>query len=301
MAVEGSRSFSQKKMSFHADMDVLWFNVGELDLYAAEDTVYMIVPMLDNMSEAFDTGNDLFLKAPELSSDINRQWFHDNAGNIIELMQQIQVEETGKTITDVDGTVSREYRVTIPQGTGGFLWELLGMDAPEYDITVSIYLTPRYHMRRIEMDLSDLVEDTTLVVDGEDVGTLILTRRLPENEQAVMTAVRNSDITYTNVITMNLAYYTNTSDVYEADMYLTIDPQEDYTGLKISDITVTKGDATLAEGSFEGTVSKTQDLPDVFADITMDLNTIETIRWEDIRNDTEGFINDMIERAKENM
>ena len=85
-----------------------------------------MVPMLDNLSYAMTTSNTYFKKAPELKHDIDQEWFHDNFSNIIELTRQIQNEETGKTRTDSDEVKSHEYLVTIPEGSGGFIWELLG-------------------------------------------------------------------------------------------------------------------------------------------------------------------------------
>ncbi len=87
-----------------------------------------------------------------------RNGFTTTFSNIIELTRQIQIEETGKTRTDSDDVKSHEYLVTIPEGSGGFIWELLGMDTPDYDIRVSVSDRPvpdepyggrsvRYHRR----------------------------------------------------------------------------------------------------------------------------------------------------------
>ena len=71
-------------------MDVLTLNVGEMDFYMNPNTVYFMVPMLDNLSYAMTTSNTYFKKAPELTHDIDQEWFHDNFSNIIELTRQIQ-------------------------------------------------------------------------------------------------------------------------------------------------------------------------------------------------------------------
>lgn len=151
MDISGERSFTQKKLSIISDMDVLTLNVGEMDFYMNPNTVYFMVPMLDNLSYAMTTGNTYFKKAPELTHDIDQEWFHDNFSNIIELTRQIQIEETGKTRTDSDDVKSHEYLVTIPEGSGDFIWELLGMDAPDYDIRISLYLTGLCRMSRMEI------------------------------------------------------------------------------------------------------------------------------------------------------
>lgn len=301
MDVEGERSFSNKEMTWHADMDVLWFDVGEMDLYAREDTLYMVVPMLDGMSQAFVTGQDLFRKAPELTSDLDREWFRDNLGNIVRLMREMEIEETGKTIED-EGRTSKEYRMVIPQGSGDFLWELLGMEAPDHDIVLSVYLTPQNHMRRMEIDLSQSVKGLSLVVDGEHVDRCILTRELPDQERVTMTVVRNGDITYTNLLSLDIAYSTYRGDVYRAEMAVELDPEEEGTKIKVSDLEVKKNEeTTLAEGSFEGRIQKTQGLPDLLMETGMDFDAIEKVEWEEIRRDTEGFMQDMVEKAKGNL
>ena len=172
MDISGERSFAQKKLSIISDMDVLTLNVGEMDFYMNPNTVYFMVPMLDNLSYAMTTSNTYFKKAPELTHDIDQEWFHDNFSNIIELTRQIQIEETGKTRTDSDDVKSHEYLVTIPEGSGGFIWELLGMDTPDYDIRVSLYLTDLCRMSRMEVDLSDITEGASMIIDGTDVTKL---------------------------------------------------------------------------------------------------------------------------------
>ncbi len=301
MDVEGARSFAHKEMTMHADMDVLWFNVGEMDLYAREETMYMVVPMLDGLSQAFVTGENLFPKAPELTSDLDREWFHDNMGNIVALMQQIDISETGRTIND-DGKISREYRIVIPQGSGGFLWELLGMEAPDHDIVVDVFLTPQSRLRHVEVDLSRSVEGLSLVVDGEKADRCIITRELPDDERATLTVARDGEITYTNLFSLTADYETNTGDVYQARLSMELEPEENGAKMKISDMIVTKNDeTTLAEGSFDGTLVKTSDLPDLFADVGVDLDAIEKVTWEEIRRDTEGFVRDMVQKARDSL
>lgn len=302
MDLQGARSFDQKKLTLHADLDVLWLSVGEMDIYGQEDTLYLVVPMLDDLSEAFVTGQSLFQKAPDFTSDITPEWFRSHAKDIVTLMRQIQVEETGKLLEDDNGQKNKEYLVTIPKGCGEFIWELLGMEAPDYDVVLSVYLTPSCHLRRIEMDLSNIMEGASLVVDGEDAGTCIFTCELPEEEQMVMTFTRDASITHTNVVEVVARYATNQGKEYRADMYLTIAPGEDACRIKVSDMKLVAGeDETLAEGSFEGEIKKAEGLPDLFAGVQTDLDAVERIEWKELREDTEGFLLDLIEKAKEAM
>ena len=63
MDISGERSFAQKKLSIISDMDVLTLNVGEMDFYMNPNTVYFMVPMLDNLSYAMTTSKYLFQKS----------------------------------------------------------------------------------------------------------------------------------------------------------------------------------------------------------------------------------------------
>ena len=48
--------FAQKRISSKMDMDLLWVDMGELDFYAEDQTVYMEAPLLgDDIGYAFPT------------------------------------------------------------------------------------------------------------------------------------------------------------------------------------------------------------------------------------------------------
>ena len=46
------------------------------------------------------------------------------------------------------------------------------MDTPDYDIRVSLYLTDLCRMSRMEVDLSDITEGASMIIDGTDVTKL---------------------------------------------------------------------------------------------------------------------------------
>ena len=96
--LEAVRSFPQKRFAVTALFNVLWLEAGEVEVYAEDETIYLLVPMLDNLEKAFPTGINLFMKLPDLTSDLNHEWFRDSASDILELMQEIQIEETGNRL-----------------------------------------------------------------------------------------------------------------------------------------------------------------------------------------------------------
>lgn len=301
MDISGERSFAQKKLSIISDMDVLTLNVGEMDFYMNPNTVYFMVPMLDNLSYAMTTSNTYFKKAPELTHDIDQEWFHDNFSNIIELTRQIQIEETGKTRTDSDDVKSHEYLVTIPEGSGGFIWELLGMDTPDYDIRVSLYLTDLCRMSRMEVDLSDITEGASMIIDGTDAGTCILSYEMPNGERLTLTYVRNPSVTHVNFIYMDCLYETNQGDNFTASGYITTQPDDNGCEINVKNLSVMQGDDLLGSFSFIGTITKEKNLPDVFRGADLDSPNMEHIDWQTVRNDTEGFIQDVIDEAKKRL
>lgn len=301
MNISGERSFEQKKLSIISDMDVLTLNVGEMDFYMNANTFYFMVPMLDNLSYAMTTNNTYFKKAPEFTHDIDQEWFHDNFSNIIELTRQIQIDETGKVHTDSAGKKSHEYLVTIPKGCGGFIWELLGMETPDYDIRVSLYLTNLCQMSRMEVDLSDITEGASMVIDGTDVSTCILSYELPDDERMTLTYVRNPSVTHVNFLYMDCLYETNQGDDFTASGYITAEPDDTGCKINIKNLSVNQGEELLGNFSFVGTITKKMSLPDIFRNADLDSPDMEHIDWKTVRNDTDGFVQDVIDEAKKRL
>ena len=249
MDISGERSFAQKKLSIISDMDVLTLNVGEMDFYMNPNTVYFMVPMLDNLSYAMTTSNTYFKKAPELTHDIDQEWFHDNFSNIIELTRQIQIEETGK----------------------------------------------------MEVDLSDITEGASMIIDGTDAGTCILSYEMPNGERLTLTYVRNPSVTHVNFIYMDCLYETNQGDNFTASGYITTQPDDNGCEINVKNLSVMQGDDLLGTFSFIGTITKEKNLPDVFRGADLDSPDMEHIDWQTVRDDTEDFIQDVIDEAKKRL
>lgn len=63
---------------------------------------------------------------------------------------------------------------------------------PRYDVVCSMYLTKHNHLRRLSVDMSDVLDGASMVVDGEDVGTAYMYYELPDDERVEMKMVRQS-------------------------------------------------------------------------------------------------------------
>lgn len=294
MDINANRSFFQKRLGSHATLKLLWLEVGDIDFYAENDTVYFVVPLLGDFGYAFPTGIDLFMKMPDLTSDIDQKWFHDNAGNIVTLMQEIGIEETGHIIVDEDGTSSEEFVITIPEGSGAFIWELLGMDKPDYDVIVSMYLTSQNHMRQMSIDLSDVLEGASLVVDGQSVGSMLFSYELPEKEKIELTMVRNPN--FQHRIDTTMTYYTNISEVYRMSSYLTWAEEDKGFSFQLKDLRISRDETMLASGYLKGSIVPLTEACDVFEGKDSYLYSLESLDWREVRNDTEGFINEIINK-----
>lgn len=300
-SIKGERSSSQKKFSLKSDLDVLVLDVGELDIYADTDTIYLNVPLLGGIAYGFNTGEDLFRQAPNLTSDINREWFHNNKRNIYNFVNSISIEKTDQIYIDEDGTEASEFSITIPQGEGDFIWELLGKEAPDHDIKCSVFLDKSNHARKVVFDLSYKRDGEYAAIYGKNLGTFELYVPLPDDELVITTIKRNGDTSYTNAFTNNISYYASTGDVYTIDHGILLNQLENGYKIEATDLVLARNDTILAEGYIKGKISTVENMGDVFENAGADLSSVEVIDWNTIKNDTASFIDDVISKARENV
>lgn len=292
--LEAVRSFPQKRFAVTALFNVLWLEAGEVEVYAEDETIYLLVPMLDNLEKAFPTGINLFMKLPDLTSDLNHEWFRDSASDILELMQEIQIEETGNRLVDEDGTESEEFVITIPEGSGQFIWKLLGMEAPDYDVTVSVYLTKGNCLRRMTVDLSHVLEGAVFMVDGKEVGKAIFTYALPDEESVEITFLRNP--AYRRWMDIEASYYANTGEVYGVSAALKWEETEPGFSVHVNDILFTCDGKSLGEAYFVGEVVPIEETEDMFGGKASYLYGLEKTDWRSIRADVSEKIEEMLEK-----
>jgi hypothetical protein len=303
MDVQGERSFEQKKFAASADMNVVFLEVGDAQVYAEDEMAYMVVPMLDNLSYAFDTDMNLFFKAPEFTSDINQEWFNANKGNILQLSKEIAIEKMDE-IVDENNWVSTGYKVTIPEGSGGFIWQLLGVEAPDHDVVSVVYINPACQIRRIEIDLDDAIEpgstiqSAKLVLDGTNMGNMYFEATLPDDETVISNVTRNGDYLFTNYIDFETKYFTNAGETYAASGYMTWEKIDGGVSVEVHNMEITDSKGTIGKIYFRGNVNKSHISHDVFEKAPVDLYSIEVISWKKLRDDTEGFVRDMMSETK---
>lgn len=290
-SVEGVRSLPQAESSLNSTLSLLGRDVGDLMLYAKEEDVYVIVPMLDDFSYAFPTGTDLFLRMPDLTSDLNQKWFHENAKNIIQFSREIDVVETGNTIKTANGRVSNELYITIPEGSGLFIWDLLGMEYPSYDVNVSLYLTDKNRFRRMEIDLKDVLPGAMLIIDEEHAHTGSFYYELPDNEAVALTMVRDGE--HKNKISFLVSYTTNQAVAYSVEGDLYWSELEKYSSIKCKNVTVKKGNKTLATAYFSGELTPLTESPEIFEKAPYHFNTLTKRDWKEIRDDTDSFMQEI--------
>ena len=299
--IKGERSASQKKFSCKSDLDVLVMDVGQMEVYAEDQTIYLVAPMMGNISYGFDTGNDLFLTAPNLNNDINRAWFHDNKTNIFNFVRNIKIDKSGAKYIDEDGTECDEFNITIPKGQGDFIWKLLGMETPDHDIKCSLYLDSNNHTRKITFDLSHQTKGAYISVYGKDLSTIEIYSPLPDSEQVRVTITRNGETNYTNSFSDNVTYTTSVGKIYTLDCNVLLNYVDDGIKAEVSDFTINENEKTLAEGYLKGKLSKKENMGDVFENAKVDLSNVTVIDWNTIKNDTASFIDDVISQARDNV
>ncbi|MBR5636878.1 MAG: hypothetical protein IKW81_08130 [Pseudobutyrivibrio sp.] len=298
-SIGGERSATQRKFSCKSNLDVLVLDVGELDVYAQDKTIYLVAPLLGDISYGFDTGSDLFLTAPNLTNDINHQWFHENKKNIFNFVRKIDIEKTENIYVDEDGTESEEFKITVPQGEGDFIWKLLGMKAPDHDIICSIFLDEHNHTRKMTFDLSYKTKGAYISILGKNCSTMELYAPLPDNEQVIATIKRNGNTNYTNSFTNNITYTTNLGGTYSFDCNTLLNYVDDGIKFEMTDFSVMQNKATLAEGYVKGKIATVDNMGDVFNGT--DFSDVTIIDWDTIKNDTASFVDDVISKARENV
>lgn len=299
--IKGQRSTNQKKFSCKSDLDVLVMDVGSVDFYAKDQTVYLSAPILGGLAYGFDTDSNLFLEAPDLTNDINHEWFHNNKKNIFNFVRNIDIKKTDVVYVDEDGTKCDELKITIPQGEGKFIWDLLGMDIPDHDINCSVFLDKHNHTRNITFDLSYKTEGAYISISGKNFSTIELLSPLPDNEKVVATIKRNGENNYTNSFVNNITYTTNLGKKYSMDFNMLMNFVDDGIKFEATDVTIKNDDLVLAQGYVNGRVATVENMGDVFENAGVDLSDVEVIDWDTIKNDTASFIDDVISKARDNV
>lgn len=299
--ISGERSCSQKKMSCEADLRAVVLTLGEMDLYADTNMIYFMVPLLgDDVAFAFDMESDLFKKGPEFTSDISREWFHDNAMNIVNFLRSIEITETADTYVTDDGEETTGYHMTIPKDQGQFIWDLIGMDSPDYDMEMTIYLDKHYHTQKLVFDLSHSIDGASLSILGENSSTAVMYVPLPDDEEAIMTITRNGDVKYTNSFDCEMVYNANNGKVYTMTSNIVINFSEDSAKTEVKDIVLKEDNITLCTAFTEARITKESGLKNIFRDLDeASLIEIERLDWKQVRDDTEDFAKELIEKSND--
>lgn len=77
--------------------------------------------------------------------------------------------------------------------------------------------------------------------------------------------------------------------------HITWQEAEDGFSLKATDMVMTCDGDTMAKGYFKGQMRKvTEGLPDLFGDQADYIHNLEALDWKEVRDDTEGFVNDVL-------
>lgn len=300
-SIEGERSIVQKKFSCNSDLTVLVLDVGALNVYAEDDTIYLVAPMLGDISYGFDTDENLFLEAPNLNHDITQEWFHNNKKNIWDFVQSIDIQKTDQVYVDEDGTESSEYSIVVPEGEGDFIWEMLGSDPPDHDMKCSLFLDKYNHTRKVVFDLSYKTEGAYIAFYGNNCNTMEIYSPLPDDETVSVTIKRNGDNNYTNEYTNNITYTLANGDTYSIDSKGFLNINDEYIKLEVSDINICHNKEVLAEGLVKCSMEKVDGMADIFESAGVDLSGVEVIDWSTIKNDTASFVDDVIVQARKNV
>lgn len=297
--IHGVRSFEKKQMSVKADAKVLFVNVGEVDFYAVDKTMYVIVPSLKNLAYSLTTDADLYWKAPKLNGNLDAAWFRENAANFIEFAGDIEMEESGVELVDDDGTVSTEYLIKIPKGKGEFIWELLGMDIPDHDIDLSMYITRGCKIRRVSLDIDSIIPDASITIDGLSLGNVTLTKKLPDNEDITVTIVKRGDYLYSNCVDIGFTYNTKDGVKYTGNGSLVYSKADKGYDIQLKRMKAYKDGALIGQVYANGNIFSTSIDYEPVSDSPIPLDSIKNYEWEELRDNMDQFLQDVMEDVKE--
>ena len=79
---------------------------------------------------------------------------------------------------------------------------------------------------------------------------------------------------------------------------MTWEPIDEGVSIEIHDMEITDSKGTIGKVYFRGNINKAHIDHDVFENNTVDLYSIEVISWKRLRDDTEGFLRDMMSETK---
>ncbi|MBE5968939.1 MAG: hypothetical protein E7242_01765 [Lachnospiraceae bacterium] len=292
--ISAKRSFDQKRLSADVGLNLLVFEAGNIEFYAENSSLYMDAPILGNSSYSFDSVINFFPKMPNLTDNPDSKWYSDNLWNIIQLIREMDVEALESDYTDAEGVKCDAFKSTIHKGSGHFIWELLDMEDPDFDIAFTAYLTPSNKLRKIEVDLSPILPGAYVVLEGCDMEKVNFSYELPDNEKATLIVQRSNE--YKNYLDCKLIYYTNADAVYSLESALEWENHDNGFDLYIKNLSLRKDNSLLCTGYFKGDVMKSSFSEDVFEGKDEYLYGFEKIDWKAIRNDVDGFVKEILNK-----
>ena len=293
--IQGTRSVTQGRMHLEAGIRMLRYEAVSLDVYGENDMLYVDAPFLPSKGFALSTGVDIFTKAPETGRVLpDKEWFAQHRKQIRELIRKIAIEETGNTLEEE--RVSTEYRITIPEGSGDFLWELIGADPPKKDIIFTIYLTPDDRIRRLTLDLSPLMDGGTLMIDGIHADTAFFTRDLHEGKRLLLQVSRSREASHRLVFLVS--YENGEKDSYEvsAGVEWTTDNSQESMDIRVRQLKIKRNGSFLGGGSFRGTLQTEDVLEDVFEGQEKRLRSLQKMNLLQIQDEALQYMDTVLDR-----
>jgi len=287
MEMQGERSFAQKQMKLETSVNVLWLQVGQLMVYEQDQTIYAAAPMIGDLQYAFPTGMNLFPQLPEFTSDIRTSWFLKNSVHFFKLFQNTAITPFTDeyTVDGVDG-----FHVIIPSEEGAFLWKLLGMEAPEDDTQVDLYLRGS-RIVRIDYCTDNMLPGSSLVMDGEHLDHLAFSYDLPERERLEVELTRNPD--HIHWIDLEGTYYANNGkDVqFSAAFLWGKTTEQDGYNIEVREIKMEQEETVTFSAQFTGTICHLENAPSVIDETeTKSFEEYEVLDWRAIRDDADEFV-----------
>lgn len=153
---DARRLVFQQKAAANVELQVLRFPLGSLKAYMDGQRLYLTAPEYMEEPIAIDTGMALFQTMPEPAESVNQDWVKEHRKELLELLQETKVVETGKFPQSLNAE-TESLRMIVPAQAVNRIAALMELplmeDAPE--LVVDIDLQPGNVISRIALEVPE--------------------------------------------------------------------------------------------------------------------------------------------------
>lgn len=282
-SIHGARSYDQQQMYADVDLSAFIFGLPTIYTYINHDNLFIYSDGL-NLAYKFPVTQNLYPEINAPSQNPGKSWLNQNKDNIANLVKKVPIRKTGNKITTTDGDKAEEFEIILPKGEGDFIWKIFGGASPNKDVTVLLYINDDNRICRVELDLTNLlsIEGTAkLTLEGKHASTLIFEGSLADQGTTCFTMTRTTEESRYFKIDIK---GTDLEGTYHVSGAIAWTNKENGLSLNIKNMKVENNDETVVNIDYQGTISYSDPLPDLFEGLPAPEESFEEMEWDDLIN-----------------